>query len=153
MPVEKQIPSLCKPFLFSEEIPEEFLDETDRGCCSYRNIFDISQLQYRLVQVNRRSNKKSFAINFFQLCHLKAQQRYPLQEEVKISKRELTSLADILHDLLKTFHHAPKLYIFHYQSPKLRLDLQSQQTNSLFITITISLNIQIDKFIYRSDLE
>ena len=33
------------------------------------------------------------------------------------------------------------------------MDLQSQKTISLLLTITISLNIQIDKFFYRSDLE
>ena len=44
-------------------------------------------------------------------------------------------------------------YRFPYRSPKLRLDLQSQKTISLLITITISLNIQIDKFVYHSDLE
>ena len=35
----------------------------------------------------------------------------------------------------------------------MRFDLQSQKTISLLITITISLNIQIDKFVYHSDLE
>ena len=44
------------------------------------------------------------------------------------------------------------VYRFSYRSPKLRLDLQSQKTISLLITITISLNIQIDKFVHRSDL-
>ena len=33
------------------------------------------------------------------------------------------------------------------------MDLQTRKTISLIITITISLNIQIDKFAYRSDLE
>ena len=44
-------------------------------------------------------------------------------------------------------------YRFPYRSPKLRLDLESQWTVSLLITMTISLNIQIDKFVYHSDLE
>ena len=43
--------------------------------------------------------------------------------------------------------------LFPYRSPKLKLDLQSQKTISLLITITISLSIQIDKFVYPSDLE
>ena len=42
-------------------------------------------------------------------------------------------------------------YIFPYRRPTLRLDLQSQKTISLLITITISLNIQKDKFVYHSD--
>ena len=44
-------------------------------------------------------------------------------------------------------------YRLPYRSPKLRLDLQSQKTTSLFTTITISLNIQIEEFVYHSDLE
>ena len=35
----------------------------------------------------------------------------------------------------------------------MRLNLQSQKTISLLITKTISLKIQIDKFVYHSDLE
>ena len=47
----------------------------------------------------------------------------------------------------------PSVYRFPYRSPKLSLVLQSQKTISLLITITISLNTHIDKFVYRSDLE
>ena len=42
---------------------------------------------------------------------------------------------------------------FPYWNPQLRLDLQSQRTISLLFTITISLNIQMDKFVHRSVLE
>ena len=44
-------------------------------------------------------------------------------------------------------------YKFHYGNPKLRLDLQSHKTLSFLLTITLSLNIQIEKIVYRSDLE
>ena len=153
MSVKKEIPSLCKFYSFYEEMPEEFLDEIDVDSFFYRNIFDISQSQHRIVRVGRGSNKKSFAIKLFQFCDLKTQQRYILQEEVNISKRELTCLADNLRDFLKTLIRLASAYRFPYRSPKLRLDLQSQKTISLFITITISLNIQIDKFVYHSDLK
>ena len=43
MSVKKQIPSSGKLYSFYEEIPEEFLDETDVDSCFYHNIFDISQ--------------------------------------------------------------------------------------------------------------
>ena len=45
------------------------------------------------------------------------------------------------------------VYRYFYRSAKLRLDLQSQTTISFVIIIAISLNIQIDKFVYSSDLE
>ena len=108
MSVKKQIPSLCKLCSFCEEIPEEFLDETDLDSYFYHNNFDISGSQHRKVRVTRRSNKKSFAISLFQFCELKTQQRYILLEEVNISKRELTCLVDNLRDFLKTFDQASK---------------------------------------------
>ena len=153
MSVKKQIPRLCKLYSFYEEVPEEFFDETDVHSYFYRNIFDISQSQHRIVRVSRGFNKKSFAIKLFQFCDLKTQQRYILQEEVNISKRELTCLVDNLRDFLKTFDHASKSIQIPHRSPKLRLDLKSQMTISLFITITISLNTQKDKIVYHSDLE
>ena len=45
------------------------------------------------------------------------------------------------------------MYRYTYRCPKLRLDLHSQKTISLLVTITWSLNIQLDKLVYRSDLE
>ena len=60
MSVKKQIPSWCKLYSFYEEIPEEFLDETDVDSYFYHNIFDISQSQHRRVRVSRGSNKKLF---------------------------------------------------------------------------------------------
>ena len=60
------------------------------------------------MRVSQGSKKKSFAIKLFQFCDLKTQQCSVLQEEVKISKIELTSLVESLRDFLKTFDHASK---------------------------------------------
>ena len=79
------------------------MNETDVDSFFYHNILDISQSQHRIVRVKRGSNKKTIAIKLFQFCDLKPQQRYILQEEVNISKRELTCLVDNLRDFLKTW--------------------------------------------------
>ena len=129
MSVIKQIPSLCKLYLFYEEIPEEFLDETDVDSYFYHNIFDISQSQHRIVRVSRGSNKKSFAIKLFQFCDLKTQQRYILQEEVNISKRELTSLVDNLRDFLKTFDQASKCVQIPLPKPKVEIGSTKSKDN------------------------
>ena len=42
----------------------------------------------------------------FQFCELKTQQRYILREEVKKSKRELSSLVDVLRNFLTAFDKA-----------------------------------------------
>ena len=132
MSVKKQIPSLCKLYSFYEEIPEEFLDETDVDSYFYHNIIDISQSQHRIVRVSWGSNKKSFAIKLFQFCDLKTQQRYILQEEVNISKRELTCLVDNLRDFLKTFDQASKCIQIPLPKPKAEIG-STESKGNLFV--------------------
>ena len=131
MSVKKQIPSLCKICLFHEEIPEEFLDETDLDSFFYHNIFDISQSQHRIVRVSRGSNKKSFAIKLFQFCDLKTQQHFIRQEEVNNSKRELTCSVASLRDCLKFFDQASKC--IQIPLPKRKVEIGSTKSkNNLF---------------------
>ena len=129
MSVKKQIPSLCKLYSFYEEIPEEFLDETDVDSYFYHNIFDSSQSQHRRVRVSRGSNKNSFAIKLFQFRDLKTQQRYILQKEVNISKRELTCLVDSLRDFLKSFDHTSKCIQIPLPKPKVEIGSTNSKDN------------------------
>ena len=129
MSVKKQIPSMCKHYSFYEEIPEELLDETDVDSCFYHNIFDISQSQHRIVRVSRGSNKKSFAIKLFQFCDLKTQQRYILQEEMKVSKREFTCLVDNLREFLKIFDQASKCIQIPLPTPKVEIGSTKSKEN------------------------
>ena len=118
MSVKKHVSCLCKPYSFHEERPEELLDETDVDSYFYLNIFDLSQFQHRIVRLSRGSNKKLLAIKLFQFCDLKTQQRYILQEEVNISKRELTCLVDSLRDFLETFDQASNCIQIPLPKPK-----------------------------------
>ena len=129
MSVKKQISSFCKLYSFYEEIPEKFLDETDLDSYFYHIIFDTSQSQRRIVRVSRCSNKKSFAINLFQFCNLKTQQRYILREEVNISKRELTCLVDNLRDFIKTFDQASKCIPIPLPKPKAEIGSTKSKDN------------------------
>ena len=129
MSVKKQIPSLCKLYSFYEEIPEKFLDEPDVDSYFYRNIFDISQSQHRIVRFSRGSNRKSFAIKLFQFCDLKTQQPYILQEEMNISKRELTCLVDNLRDFLKTCDQASKCIQIPLPKPKVEIGSTKSKDN------------------------
>ena len=129
MSVRKQIPSLCKLYSFYEEIPEEFLDETDVDSYFFHNIFDISQSQYRRVRVSRGSNRKLFAIKFFQFCDLKTQQRSIFQEKVNISKREVTCLVNSLRDFLKHFDHASKCIQIPLPKSKVEIEPKKSKDN------------------------
>ena len=80
---------------------------------------------------SRGSNKKSLAIRLFQFCDLKTQQRYILQEAVKISLRELTCLINSLRDFLKTFDHASKCIQIPLPKPKVEIGSTKSQENLL----------------------
>ena len=129
MSVKKQITSLCKLYSFDKEIPEELLDKTDVDSCLYHNIFDISQSQHRIVRDSRGSNEKSFAIKLFQFCDLKTQQRYFLQEEVNVSKRELACFVDNLRNFLKTFDQASKCIQIPLPKPKVEIGSTESKDN------------------------
>ena len=129
MSIKKQIPSLCKFYSFYEKTPEEFLDETDVDSYFYHNIFDICQSQHRIVRVNRGSNKKLIAMKLFKFCDSKTRQRYILQDEVKISKRELNSLVDSVRDFLKTFDNASKGVQIPLPKPKIEIGSTKPKVN------------------------
>ena len=121
MSTKKQISSLCKLYSVYEEIPEEFLDETDEDSYFYHNILDVSQSHHRIVRVSTGSNEKSFAFRIFHFCHSKLKQRFILKEEVSISKKEIESLLDSLGEILKAFEQANKLSQIPLPKPKFEI--------------------------------
>ena len=62
---------------------------------------------------------------------MKTQQRYILQEEVNISKRELTCLVDSLRDFLKTFDQASKCIQIPLLKPKVEIGSTKSKDNLL----------------------
>ena len=120
---------MWKLFSKYEVIPEEFLEPNDVDSYFYHNIFDIFQFQHRMARFSGGSNKKSFAINLFEFCDLRTQQRYILQE-VNLSKKGLTSLIDSLRHFFRVFDHASKC--IRITLPKLKVDFGSTSKNNLF---------------------
>ena len=121
MSTKKQISSLFKLYSIYEEIPEEFLDETDIDSYFFHNILDISQSHNRIVRVSKGSNKKSFAFKVFQYCDSKLQQRFILKEEVSISKNEIESLLDSLGEFLNALDQANKVSQIPLPKPKFEI--------------------------------
>ena len=136
MSTKKQISSLCKLYSVYEEIPEDFLDETDVDSYFFHNILDISQSHNRIVRVSKGSNKKSFAFKVFQFCDSKLQQRFILKE-VSISKNEIESLLDSLGEFLKAFDQANKVSQIPLPKPKFEIGFTKQKTNCLVIVTRI----------------
>ena len=121
MSTRKQISSLCKLYSRYEEIPEEFVDETDVDSCFNHIILGISQSNHRKVGVSKISNKKSFAFKVFHFCDSKLQQRFFLKEEVSISKNEIESLLDSLGEFLNAFDQANKVSQTPLPKPKIEI--------------------------------
>ena len=103
MSTKNQISSLCKVYSIYEEIPEEFLNETDVDSYFYHNNLDNSQSHHRIVRKSKGSNKKSFAFKVFHFCDSKLQHRFILKEEVSIFKKENESLLDRLGGISQSF--------------------------------------------------
>ena len=121
MSTKKQISSLFKLYSVYQEIPEDFLDETDVDSYFYHNSFDISQSHYRIFRVSKGSNKKSFKFKVFHFCDSKLQQQFSLKEEVSICKKEIESLLDSLGEFLKTFDQANKVSQIPLPEPKFEI--------------------------------
>ena len=121
MSTKKQISSLCILYSVYEDIPEDFLDETDVESYFYHNILDISQSHNLIVRVSKGSSKKSFAFKVFRFCDSKLQQRFILKEEVNISKKEIESLIDSLDEFLKAFDQANKVSQIPLPKPKFEI--------------------------------
>ena len=115
---KKQISSLCKLYSVYEEMPEEFLYETDVDSYFHHNILDISQSRHRKVRVSKGSNKKSFA---FKVFHFFAIQSYSSdlfsRKKLAFPKRKL-NLYSTVWEFLKAFDQANKVSQIPLPKPK-----------------------------------
>ena len=116
MSVKQQLPSLSLLYSIYEDVPEQTLDEADVDSYFYHNILDVTKTDNRLVRVSKGSNKNLFAIKVFKFCDLKAQQRFFLDEEISITKKELAAVLNRLRHFLKQYDHARKAT--QYRLPK-----------------------------------
>ena len=74
MSKKKQFLSLSKLYTFYEDVPKNFLDETDVDSYFYYNILDIALIDNRIARVSKGSTRKIFAFQLFKFCKLKNQQ-------------------------------------------------------------------------------
>ena len=155
MSTKKHISSLCKLYSIYEEIPEEFLDETDVDSYFPHSILDISWSHNRIVQVSKGYNKKSFAFKVFQFCDSTLQQRFILKEEVSTSKKEIESLLDSLGEFLKAFDQANKVSQIPLPKTKFEIGFTKAKVElfSHCYKDNYKLNNLTDKFDYLSGLK
>ena len=129
---KKQFSSFYKLYSVYEDLPEVFLDETDVDIYFCHNILDISQSHHRIIRVIKGSNKQYFGFKVFLYCHSKLQQRFTLQEEVSIFKKEIESLYDSLGEFLKAFDRANKVSQIPLLKPKFEIGF-TEAKDELFI--------------------
>ena len=127
------------------------MDERDVESYFYHKMFEIYQSQHRIVRVSKQKilcNQVVPVLRFKDTAvFYRPRSSENLQKRIHLFGRQSARFPQ------KLLIRLPSVYRFPYRSPKLSLVLQSQKTISLLITIRISLNTHIDKFVYRSDLE
>ena len=103
------------------------------------------------MRVSRDANKKSFAIKWFHFCDLKTQQQYILQEEVNITKNELTCLVDSLRYFLKSFDQASNCIQIPIPKPKVEIEFTKSKDNLFahYYNDTIEHPNRQDRFSFR----
>ena len=120
--MKKQILSRSNLYTLYEEVPESFLDETDVDSYFYHKILDIALIDIRNDPVSKGSNKKTFGFKLLQVCNLKNQQRFILEEEVSVSLEELATILNSLRQCLKQYDKAVKfatLYLLRKQKEEI----------------------------------
>ena len=134
---KKQISSLCKLYSIYEEIPEEFLEETDVDSYFYHNFLDISQSHHRVVELAKDPTKSLLHSK----CFIFAIQSYSSdlfsRKKSTFPKRKLSLYSTVWGNFSKLLIKPTKYRRSLYLNLNLRLDLQKQKTNcSLIVTRT-----------------
>lgn len=118
MSLKNQLPALRKLYSIYEEIPEDFLDETDIDSYFFYNFLNVSTVEGRLLRLSRSSNKNSFSFKVFKFDSSKLKQRYLLAQEVTVSKEELSAIFYQLKDFLDQYEKVKKLNYYKLPTPK-----------------------------------
>ena len=106
MPIKNQLPTLSKLYSIYEEIPEDFLDETDIDSYFYHSILNITKKENRLVRLSKTSNKNSFYLKVFKFDCSIIQQKYFSSEGITLTRRKLGVVLDCLNYFLLQFEAA-----------------------------------------------
>ena len=129
------------------------MDENDVETYFYHNIFDLSQSHHRIVRVIRGSNKKIICNQVVAVLRYKDTATLYPPRRMNIFKRELTCLVNDLRDFLKTFEQASKCMQIPLPKPRVEIGSTKSKDNLFAHYYNEIKNIQIDKFVYNSDLE
>ena len=120
MSVKRPITSSCKLCSIYKEKLEDFLIEIEVDTYFFHNIFDISQSSIEKY-VWTKVPTRFFCYQVVPIMRYETLQLFILQEEVKITKRELSCFLDSLLDFLKALDQASKF--IHPPLRKLKVDI------------------------------
>ena len=139
-------------FSLYDEKPEEFLDETDIDNFLPQDFWHLpgprtSSTCYQSLQNSLLNSSCSNFATLRHSSHIYSKKKLTYPKEISVFWWTVYSIS--LKGLLKR----ASVHKFQYRNAKLRFDLQSQNSISLLVTITMPLNIQIDSSVYRSNLE
>ena len=137
MSTKKQVPSLCKLYSVYEEIPEDFLDETDVDSYFYHNILDISQSHHRIVRVSKDLIKSLLHSKYFIFAIQSYSNNLFSRKKSAFPKKKWNLYSTVWVNFSKLLIKPTKYRRFHYPNINLRLDLQKRKTNCSVIVTRI----------------
>ena len=137
----------------SQRLTKGNLGQTDVDSSFNHQNFDISQSRHRIGWL-AKALKKSSMLSF---CSMSAILRHSSDISSRRSdfsfKRKFGFLLHGYRDFPGTFEQASKCLQVSLPKPKVHIDLWKQWEPSLLITMEMTLNNRLDKFVYRSDLK
>ena len=101
-----------------EEVPGNFLDESDVDSYFYHNILAIALIDKGIVRVSKGSLEKSFVFKLYQFCNLKNRQKFILGEDVSVSIKELAAILNTVCQILKQYNERVKFPLYPLPKPK-----------------------------------
>ena len=118
MSLKNKLPALRKLYSIYEEIPENFLDETDIDSYFFYYLLNISTVEGRLLRVSRSSNKNSFTFKVFKFDSSKLKQRYFLAQELTVTKQEVAAVIYQLSDFVEQYKKVKNSNYYRLPTPK-----------------------------------
>ena len=118
----------------------------DGKSCYHHNAFDFSQSQHRITWACKGSKRKSSVRKLLQFGILKTKQRFFLNEQVKVLKRNSIAYSVCCTKISKLFTELASACRFPYRTQKVRLDIQNRKRVFLLISMQKSMNFQMDTF-------
>ena len=148
--VKRQIPANC---IYLTKRKQKVFGQNWRRWFFNDNILDISLSKHRRARVSKGSNKKQLQSTCFNFGIWRHSSVISSEKKRKFPNGNSALRSKVCRIFSKLSIKQLSVHKLDFRDPKWKFDLQNQKINSSFNKIEMSLNIRIDQFVYRSQLD